>query len=94
MVKVLNRIFMPNAFTPNGDGKNDVFRIPSGALIDLEEFSIFNRWGEVLFSTRDRVTGWDGKYKGELQSGVFVYVIKGVDNKGPVRIKGTVVVIR
>lgn len=93
-VKVLHPLYMPNAFTPNGDGKNDVFRIPPRALLNLQEFSIFNSWGEVVFSTSDRAAGWNGTYKGEKQHGLFVYIIKGMDDKGPVLIKGTVVVIR
>jgi len=44
---------MPNAFTPNGDGKNDVFRIPPDATLNLEEFSIYDRWGAKIFSTKN-----------------------------------------
>jgi gliding motility-associated-like protein len=42
---------MPNAFTPNGDGKNDVFRIPPGTSLQLKEFSIYDEWGTKVFST-------------------------------------------
>ena len=68
---------MPTAFTPNNDGKNDCYRVKHwGTILELE-FSIYNRWGERLFFTRNPNDCWDGRYKGELQNpAVFVYMIK------------------
>jgi gliding motility-associated-like protein len=59
-------IGVPNAFSPNGDGVNDVVKIEGKGIIELT-FRIFNRWGEMVFETRDKNIGWDGIYKGVLQ---------------------------
>lgn len=68
-------IFIPNAFSPNGDGNNDEFRV-YGRCIALDRVQIFNRWGEKVWDTPDIEKGWDGYYKGELQlPGVYVYVV-------------------
>ncbi len=70
-------LYMPTAFTPNGDGKNDIYRMLDycGGVI-LGEFKIFNRWGLEVFSTRDLREGWNGDYKGQPQNGdVYNYII-------------------
>ncbi|RYF68006.1 MAG: T9SS type B sorting domain-containing protein, partial [Cytophagaceae bacterium] len=84
--------YMPNAFTPNGDGLNDVFRpIPVG-ISNTQYFRIFNRYGELMFETNQWLKGWDGSYRGKQQPmGVYVWIIKGVDRNGKnVEMKGTV----
>jgi gliding motility-associated-like protein len=58
-------VFVPNTFTPNGDGLNDLF-LPVGKSIAEIQFRVFDRWGELLFQTNDLETGWDGTYRGEL----------------------------
>ncbi len=58
-------IFIPNTFTPNGDGLNDVF-IPVGKSIASIRLMIFDRWGEALYETTDMEMGWDGTYRGEV----------------------------
>ncbi len=69
-------IFIPNAFTPDGDGKNDIFRIRGNAL-DEVYLAVYNRWGEKVFETRDLETGWDGTYKGkELPPDVFGFYME------------------
>jgi gliding motility-associated-like protein len=69
--------FMPNAFTPNNDGLNDCYGIRFWGIIQQLEFSIYNRWGERIFFTKDPNSCWDGKYKGVMQDiGVYVYMIK------------------
>ncbi len=69
-------IFVPNAFTPNGDGYNDVLYVRSN-IIDTMEFAIYNRWGQKVFETRDLQVGWDGTFKGEpLGTDVFGYYLK------------------
>lgn len=95
MVSVLQDFYMPTAFTPNGDGLNEVFRIPPGSAFQLKEFSIFDRWGNNVFATRDITKGWDGKYKNDMLSGTYIYVITGKDlYMKDVVIKGTVTLIR
>jgi gliding motility-associated-like protein len=94
-VFVFTKLFMPNSFTPNGDGNNDVFRIPPGVSLKLKEFSIYDRWGERIFTTTDILKGWDGKLNGrELPTNNFVYFIKGNTDKESVLLKGTVLLIR
>jgi gliding motility-associated-like protein len=66
-------IFVPNTFTPNGDGSNDILFVRGRHITDLE-FMVFNRWGEKVFETRDRNIGWDGTYNGmDVDPAVFVY---------------------
>jgi gliding motility-associated-like protein len=94
-VRVLQALYMPNSFTPNGDGINDLFRVPPGSAFHLEEFSIFDRWGNKVFATRDITKGWDGKYKNEILPGTYLYFIAGKDLYGKdAVVKGIVVLIR
>lgn len=88
-------IFIPTAFTPNGDGKNDVFRILGGEIKQLD-FKIFDRWGQLIFATTNRATGWDGRLKNKLQlTGVYIYTMKAILKNGTVITKnGTVSLIR
>ncbi len=76
-------IYVPNAFTPNGDGLNDEF-LASGYNITDFSMDIFDRWGEKLFSSKELTSGWKGTYKGSLcEVAVYVYKItyKGLDGK-------------
>ena len=84
------KIFVPNAFTPNKDGKNEVF-IPRAILIFNQtgnpildyKFEIYNRWGEQIFESNDLNLGWDGNYKGELcQEGYYVYKVRALSIDG------------
>lgn len=88
-------IFIPTAFTPNNDGRNDVFRVLGGTIRQLD-FKIYNRWGQMLFSTKDRKKGWDGTYAGTSQpTGTYVYYVRAVLEDGAVAVKkGTVNLIR
>lgn len=95
IIKVFNDIYIPNSFTPNGDAKNDIFRIPPGTPLHLEYFIIYDRYGNEVFKTNDVNKGWDGFYKGMMASnGSYVYVIKGESARGEVFLKGSVLVIR
>ncbi len=89
-------IFVPSAFTPNGDGKNDVLRPVTVGISDLHYFKVFNRWGQLLFSTTELGKGWDGIFNGAPQPiGTYVYVVEGADYKGKTVLrKGTAVLIR
>jgi gliding motility-associated-like protein len=90
------RVFVPTAFTPNGDGKNDVFRPIAVGMTQIQFFRVFNRWGEKVFETTQNEDGWDGRIGGKLQaSGTFVWVVKGIDFNGKEFFaKGTVTLIR
>ena len=69
-------VYLPNAFSPNGDNNNDVFRIRSN-FIDQVEMAIYDRWGEKIFETTDKNTWWDGTYKGNLlPPDVYAYYFK------------------
>jgi gliding motility-associated-like protein len=89
-------LYIPNAFTPNNDGKNDVFRITAPGIAVVNYFKIFNRWGVLLYSSTDISKGWNGTVNSRLQeSGPYVWVIKAVDYNGKIiEKKGTVILIR
>jgi gliding motility-associated-like protein len=68
-------IFVPNTFTPNGNGQNDVFRVYSNVMKSVR-WMVFNQWGEKVFETTEIQGTWDGNYKGKPQPvGVYVYVV-------------------
>ena len=87
--------FIPNAFTPNNDGKNDVFRV-YGSSVTGAEIKIFNQWGALVFETGDNQQGWNGTHKNRPQPvGVYVYVVKvRLSNEDSFIKKGTVRLIR
>ncbi|HEY4147316.1 MAG TPA: gliding motility-associated C-terminal domain-containing protein [Chitinophagaceae bacterium] len=89
---------VPNAFTPNGDGVNDCFRVKYWGLIKTFELSVYNRWGERVFYTRNLSDCWDGTFKGIPQSpDTYVYVIKASSPcaaSAYIFRKGTVLLIR
>lgn len=87
---------VPNAFTPNGDGMNDIFRIANLNYETLLEFKVFNRYGALIFETQDPQHGWDGTYNSQLcDIGVYYYVISVVMPDGASKVfKGDVTLIR
>ncbi|RPD50696.1 hypothetical protein DRJ53_07180 [Paracnuella aquatica] len=89
-------IFVPNAFTPNGDGRNDNLKPIALGMQQIEYFNIYNRWGQLVFSSKNNGQGWDGKVGGVLQrTGVFSWAMKATDIEGkPYFLKGTVTLIR
>lgn len=83
-------LMMPNAFSPNGDGTNDVFYVPANACIrQIDELTIYDRWGEVIFDARqlpagEPTLGWNGTYGGlEAESGMYTYKITVAWQSGP-----------
>ena len=96
------RIFIPNAFSPNGDGQNDLFAVFGGPeLIRVEQLAVFDRWGSQLFTTKNaepntQQSGWDGRYRGkDVAAGVYVYLaIVKLSNGTQKTLKGEVVLIR
>jgi len=86
---------VPGSFTPNGDGHNDCFGIQRWGQVTIEEFSVFNRYGQRVFSTKNPSECWDGTYQGQVQpTGGFVYVIKARSFCGQITRTGMVMLIR
>ena len=85
LVKATPKLFVSNAFTPNGDGQNDNWLISSNVSdMVIQNVKVFSRWGEIVYSRSgvelDADTGWDGSFKGQnVESGVYVYVITYID---------------
>lgn len=89
-------IYVPNAFTPNDDARNDVLKPFMIGIKELVYFKIYNRWGELVFETKSINEGWDGRYKGNpVQSHTLVWMLQGIgaDNK-TYNAKGSTVLIR
>lgn len=94
--KIEPGLYVPNAFTPNNDGKNDVLRpIPVG-MKTVSYFRVYNRWGKLMFSTSQIGNGWDGTFKGKAQdSAAYVWIAEGIDYLGKkISRKGSVVLLR
>ena len=90
------RTFIPNAFSPNQDGNNDVFVVNTGCEVDNFSLSIFNRFGQRLFQSQDAAKGWDGTHNGTpVDVGTYFYYIKFKGPRGDEFVqKGDVVLIR
>jgi gliding motility-associated-like protein len=89
-------ILVPSAFTPNGDGRNDVLRPVLFGIKELLSFRVYNRWGQLMYETQTALQGWNGRFKGKMMgSEVVVWIAEGigVDGKQYVR-KGTSVCIQ
>ena len=88
-------IFIPNAFTPNGDGENDVLMVRGINITDLY-FAIYDRWGEKVFETTDQFVGWDGTFKGrDCDPAVYDFYLKYTCEGEPMYFqKGNVTIIR
>ncbi len=88
-------INFPNAFTPNGDGKNDLFMVLTQFQLQDYDLSVFNRWGQKVFETRDQRQGWDGTFNGMLQdSGGYVWYCSFKNSTNTSYMKGTVILVR
>lgn len=82
-VEFENEIFLPNLFSPNNDGNNDIFYARSFGGYEEFEFSIYNRWGKQVFYTESPNEGWDGTYKGKSQPiDAYVYLVKATSLDG------------
>lgn len=94
--KVKPDLFVPNAFTPNGDGNNDIFKpIPIG-MKSVDVFRVYNRWGQLLYSGTGNGSGWDGTFAGKAQeTATYVWYAEGVDYlNNKIKRKGSVILIR
>ncbi len=90
------KIYVPNAFSPNSDALNDVFRVRSSALIDDFYFTVYDRWGQQIFKTRDQNTGWDGTFKNEVLSpAAYAWYCSGFCENGEAFfLKGNVTILK
>jgi gliding motility-associated-like protein len=94
-------VFIPNTFSPNGDGANDIFYPRGSGLFRIKTFRIFNRWGELIFdksnmNPNDAAAGWNGKYKGaRVNPDVYVYTAEIIcENNTVLTLKGNVALIQ
>ena len=94
-------MFIPNTFSPNNDGMNDVFYPRGKGIFAIKRMKIFSRWGEVIFerndfNANDASKGWDGTYNGKaLSPDVFVYTVDVVcDNNTVLNFKGNIALIK
>ena len=87
--------YVPTAFTPNHDGLNEILRPVYSGISSIRYFTVFNRWGQQVFTTRDMKKGWDGLLNQRPQSGSFVWIISATDYLGnEIIYKGTTTIIR
>ncbi len=90
-------IYVPSGFSPDGNGRNDLFRALNTGQVETFRMSVFNRWGELIFISHDKNNGWDGKFRGQDQpTGIYVYMIyyKEMNNPEMKMLKGTLMLIR
>jgi len=87
---------LPNAFSPNGDGLNDVFKlIPQDENVSIKDFSVYNRYGQKVFFTRDITEGWDGHFNGKpADVAVYFYLVRYIIGENTYTLKGDVTLVR
>lgn len=89
---------LPNAFTPNGDGQNDVFRPSSVRFIETINFQVYNRWGQIVFTSSDPQINWNGNNNGgkPLSDGVYYYTCQAFESldQAPIVLSGYIELIR
>ncbi len=90
------RLAVPNAFTPNNDGRNDIFKISQTESLINFSMQVFNRWGQKVFQSTDQTRGWDGTFGNKIcEAGNYAYNIHYQDPEGkPVKLNGVVILIR
>lgn len=93
------QLYIPNVFSPNGDGRNDSFRPETACVLNNFELKIFDRWGRLLFQSENPEKGWDGTVNGEIQpNGSYVYLIQTSfldgDQGNPIIRSGAVTLLR
>jgi gliding motility-associated-like protein len=72
-----NAVFVPNLFTPNANGRNDVLKVLGPGVDNVLNFRIYDRWGKLLFESNDIQRGWDGTFEGQpLKPGVYLYYVE------------------
>lgn len=95
-IDIEETLHLPNAFTPNGDGLNDFFAVKNMGYQGVVSFKIYDRWGHLIFETRDAAQGWDGNVKGRpAGQGVYFYDIRIASRTGlPRQFKGELMLMR
>ena len=96
IIEDLFQLNLPTAFSPNGDGVNDMYKMNNVEGFKLELLQVFNRWGELVFSTKDINQEWDGLYQNvEVPMGTYIYHLSGYNYKGDKIVKsGNITLIR
>jgi gliding motility-associated-like protein len=89
------KVYAPTAFSPNGDGHNDIFRPKGVGVAVYSLFTVMDRWGNCVFTAKDVSSGWDGTFRGKkVDTGAYVWLLQGIDILGqPVQEKGAVLVV-
>jgi gliding motility-associated-like protein len=89
-------LYVPTGFSPNTDGLNERFKAKAVGIKSYHYFRVYNRWGQLMFSSKDPSEGWDGKLSGKEQpSGIYVWMIEAETVNGKlITKKGTVTLIR
>lgn len=88
-------VYVPTAFTPNNDGLNDILKPYFKAIRSLSYFTIYNRWGQRVFSTNKMNDGWDGLVNGKINNESYVWMLKATDETGHIyNLKGSFVLIK
>ncbi|MDP4252234.1 MAG: gliding motility-associated C-terminal domain-containing protein, partial [Bacteroidota bacterium] len=89
-------IMMPNVFSPNHDGRNELFRVPHPELVQQIQLEVFNRWGQKVFETSDPYQGWNGTAGGtEQPAGTYIWMMNCTDLLGKKQqLSGSLVLIR
>lgn len=89
-------IYVPDVFSPNGDGINDVVKAICVGIQKFKFFKIYNRWGNLLFETSDESRGWDGRFRGQIQpADSYIWLVEGTDTNGKeIRKTGTLNLIK
>jgi len=89
-------MYIPSAFSPNGDGLNETFGLVNGISTSIFTFYIFNRYGQLVFTTKDPFKKWDGKFKNKpCVSGMYIWMMTYKNKEGFIQTdKGSVMLIR
>jgi gliding motility-associated-like protein len=95
VITSVSEIYVPNVFTPNGDGFNDEFRVAYNSLISFQCW-VYNRWGRQVYYWNDPTKGWDGNINGKKAvPGAYFYIIKAVgSDKKVYKLKGDINLLR
>ncbi|MBK8328069.1 MAG: gliding motility-associated C-terminal domain-containing protein [Bacteroidetes bacterium] len=92
-----DEVFIPNAFSPNGDGLNDIFKVTTTAGLELYQWAVYNRWGNKVWSSTDYFEGWDGKFREKdqpLETYFYIFSYKCLATGEDILLKGDVTLVR
>ena len=91
-----SKVFVPNAFSPNGDNLNDIFKVNVFGKITIDYLEVYNRWGQQVFRTKDITKGWDGNTRNTPNPpGAYIWILQGYDiDMSVLHLKGSVILVR